>query len=93
MNLENMILSERSSRQSPCVAIPSMRNAQSRQESGRRVGYEGLWGRGRRRATAPAASLLWGQDDVLELVVVAAESVITLGTTESYTFKGEFCGV
>lgn len=41
MNLENMILSERSSRQSPCVAIPSMRNAQSRQESGRKVGYEG----------------------------------------------------
>lgn len=60
--------------------------------AGRRVGG-GLVMRGRRRATAPAASLLWGQDDVLELVVVAAESVITLGTTESYTFKGEFCGV
>lgn len=48
---------------------------------------------GQTESDGPRSSLLWGQDDVLELVVVAAESVITLGTTESYTFKGEFCGV
>lgn len=88
MNLENMIRNERSSRQSPCVAIPSMRNAQSRQENGRRVGYKG-----QTESDGPRGQSPLGQDDVLELVVVAAESVITLGTTESYTFKGEFCGV